>query len=159
VLRSTDLVIAGPCRYPIENIGLSHLWIALDHIDRPVAMALAIGLFLRAVFSARTCTATFLISPQVSSHGPLSRRCFGEASLTLVGSGNLIKSSQMPIGLPHHAECLQRNLIIALHNCGLFWLRFWPFVRWSLYSSAVLSLVGSGFCSICFLSVCRGSLP
>jgi ABC-type polysaccharide/polyol phosphate export permease len=36
---------------------------------------------------------------------------------------------------------LQRNLIIALHNAVVL-LAIWPFVRWSLYPSAVLSLVG-----------------
>ena len=64
----------------------------------------------------------------------------GEASLTLVGAGNLIKSSQMPIAF-HILRMLQRNLIVALHN-AIVLVAIWPFVRWSLYPSAVLSLAG-----------------
>jgi ABC-type polysaccharide/polyol phosphate export permease len=58
----------------------------------------------------------------------------GEASLTLVGAGNLIKSSQMPIVF-HILRMLHRNLIVFLHN-AIVLIAIWPFVRWSLYPSA-----------------------
>jgi lipopolysaccharide transport system permease protein len=65
----------------------------------------------------------------------------GEASLTLVGAGNLIKSSQMPIVF-HVLRMLRRNLIVFLHN-AIVLIAIWPFVRWSLYPSAVLSVAGA----------------
>lgn len=102
-------------------------------------MALAIGLFYGQFFgqdmhsylpyfTASIVTWTFISS------------VLSEASLTLVGAGNLIKSSQMPIVF-HIMRMLQRNLIIILHNSVVL-VAIWPFVRWSIYPSAVLSLVG-----------------
>src|ERR1700733_10268024 len=120
-------------KYRLSTFG--SLWITLT----TGAMALAIGLFYGQFFgqdmhsylpyfTANIITWTFIAS------------VLGEASLTLVGSGNLIKSSQMPIVF-HIMRMLQRNLIIVLHNAVVL-AAVWPFVRWSLYSSAVLSLVG-----------------
>jgi len=54
----------------------------------------------------------------------------GRGSLTLVGAGNLIKSSKMPIVF-HVLRMLHRNLIIVLHN-AIVLEAIWPFVRWSL---------------------------
>jgi ABC-type polysaccharide/polyol phosphate export permease len=120
-------------KYRLSTFG--SLWITLT----TGAMALAIGLFYGQFFgqdmhsylpyfTANIITWTFISS------------VLGEASLTLVGSGNLIKSSQMPIVF-HIMRMLQRNLIIILHNAVVL-AAIWPFVRWSLYPSAVLSLVG-----------------
>jgi ABC-type polysaccharide/polyol phosphate export permease len=120
-------------KYRLSTFG--SFWITLT----TGAMALAIGLFYGQFFgqdmhsylpyfTANIITWTFISS------------VLGEASLTLVGSGNLIRSSQMPIVF-HIMRMLQRNLIIVLHNAVVL-IAIWPFVRWSLYPSAVLSLVG-----------------
>jgi ABC-type polysaccharide/polyol phosphate export permease len=120
-------------KYRLSTFG--SLWITLT----TGAMALAIGLFYGQFFgqdmhaylpyfTASYVTWTFIAS------------VIGEASLTLVGAGNLIKSSQMPIVF-HVLRMLQRNLIVFLHN-AIVLFAIWPFIRWSLYPSAVLSLVG-----------------
>ena len=102
-------------------------------------MALAIGLFYGQFFGQDMhvylpyFTASYITWTFIAS-------VIGEASVTLVGAGNLIKSSQMPIVF-HILRMLQRNLIIVLHNAIVLFL-IWPFVRWSLYPSAVLSLAG-----------------
>jgi ABC-type polysaccharide/polyol phosphate export permease len=120
-------------KYRLSTFG--SLWITLT----TGAMALAIGLFYGQFFGQDMhsylpyFTASIITWTFISS-------VLGEASLTLVGSGNLIKSSQMPIVF-HIMRMLQRNLIIALHNAVVL-VAIWPFVRWSLYPSAVLSLVG-----------------
>jgi ABC-type polysaccharide/polyol phosphate export permease len=120
-------------KYRLSTFG--SLWITLT----TGALALAIGLFYGQFFgqdmhsylpyfTASYVTWTFIAS------------VIGEASLTLVGAGNLIKSSQMPIVF-HILRMLQRNLIVLLHN-AIVLAAIWPFVRWSLYPSALLSLVG-----------------
>jgi lipopolysaccharide transport system permease protein len=120
-------------KYRLSTFG--SLWITLT----TGAMALAIGLFygqffgqdMRSYlpyFTASIITWTFISS------------VLGEASLTLVGAGNLIKSSQMPIVF-HIQRMLHRNLITILHN-AIVLAAIWPFVRWSLHPSAVLSLAG-----------------
>jgi ABC-type polysaccharide/polyol phosphate export permease len=120
-------------KYRLSTFG--SLWITFT----TGAMALAIGLFYGQFFgqdmhsylpyfTANIITWTFISS------------VLGEASLTLVGSGNLIKSSQMPIVF-HIMRMLQRNMIIFLHNAVVL-AAVWPFVRWSLYPSAALSVVG-----------------
>jgi ABC-type polysaccharide/polyol phosphate export permease len=120
-------------KYRLSTFG--SLWITLT----TGAMVLAIGLFygqffgqdMRSYlpyFTASYVTWTFIAS------------VFGEASMSLVGSGNLIKSSQMPIVF-HIMRMMQRNLIVVLHNAVVL-AAIWPFVRWQLYPSAVLSLIG-----------------
>src|SRR3954469_5816633 len=120
-------------RYRLSTFG--SLWITLT----TGAMVLGIGLFYGQFFgqdmhnylpyfAASYITWTFISS------------VIGEASNTLIGSGNLIKSSQMPI-LFHILRMLQRNLIITLHN-AIVLIAIWPFVRWQLPLSAVLSVVG-----------------
>jgi ABC-type polysaccharide/polyol phosphate export permease len=120
-------------RYRLSTFG--SLWITLT----TGALALSIGVFYGQFFgqdmheylpyfTAGYVTWTFIAS------------VLGEASLTFVGAGNLIKSSQMPI-IFHLFRMLQRNLIIFLHNV-LVIFAVWPFVRWSVHPSALLSLAG-----------------
>jgi lipopolysaccharide transport system permease protein len=47
----------------------------------------------------------------------------------------------MPIVF-HVLRMLRRNLIVFLHN-AIVLIAIWPFVRWSLYPSAVLSVAGA----------------
>lgn len=63
-----------------------------------------------------------------------------EASTALIASGNLIKSSQMPIVF-HVLRMVQRNLIVLAHNAVVVVL-VWPFLRWPIGPAALLSLVG-----------------
>ena len=120
-------------KYRLSTFG--SLWITVT----TGAMALAIGLFYGQFFGQDMhsylpyFTASYITWSFIAS-------VFGEASTTLVGSGNLIKSSQMPIVF-HIMRMMQRNLIIALHN-AIVLAAIWPFVRWTLYPSALLSLVG-----------------
>jgi lipopolysaccharide transport system permease protein len=120
-------------KYRLSTFG--SLWITLT----TGAMVLAIGLFYGQFFGQDMhsylpyFTASYVTWSFIAS-------VFGEASTTLVGSGNLIKSSQMPIVF-HIMRMMQRNLIIALHNVVVL-AAIWPFVRWTLYPSAVLSLFG-----------------
>jgi lipopolysaccharide transport system permease protein len=120
-------------KYRLSTFG--SLWITLT----TGAMALAIGLFYGQFFGQDMhsylpyFTASFITWTFIAS-------VLGEASLTLVGAGNLIKSSQMPIVF-HILRMLHRNLIVFLHN-AIVLIAIWPFVRWSLYPSAVLSVAG-----------------
>jgi ABC-type polysaccharide/polyol phosphate export permease len=120
-------------KYRLSTFG--SLWITLT----TGAMALGIGLFYGQFFGQDMhsylpyFTASIITWTFISS-------VLGEASLALVGSGNLIKSSQMPIVF-HILRMLHRNLIIISHN-AIVLVAIWPFVRWSLYPSAVLSLFG-----------------
>lgn len=120
-------------RYRLSTFG--SLWITLTTGALAVAIGLVYGQFFGQdmhsylpYFTASFITWTFIAS------------VIGEASSTLVGAGNLIKSSQMPI-IFHILRMLQRNLIVLLHN-AIVVAAIWPFVRWSLYPSAVLSLAG-----------------
>jgi len=120
-------------RYRLSTFG--SLWITMT----TGALALAIGLFYGQFFGQDMhsylpyFTASFITWTFIAS-------VLGEASLTLVGAGNLIKSSQMPIVF-HVLRMLHRNLIVFLHN-AIVLVAIWPFVRWSLYPSAVLSVAG-----------------
>jgi ABC-type polysaccharide/polyol phosphate export permease len=120
-------------KYRLSTFG--SLWITLT----TGALALAIGLFYGQFFGQDMYsylpyfTASYITWTFIAS-------VIGEASLTLVGAGNLIKSSQMPIVF-HILRMLQRNLIVFLHNAIVIFA-IWPFVRWSLHPSAVLSLAG-----------------
>src|SRR5207237_9542561 len=120
-------------KYRLSTFG--SLWITMT----TGAMVLCIGLFYGHFFGQDMrsylpfFTASFVTWTFISS-------VTGEASTTLIGSGNLIKSSQMPIVF-HIMRMLQRNLIILLHNAVVL-VAIWPFVRWSLHPSAVLSLIG-----------------
>jgi ABC-type polysaccharide/polyol phosphate export permease len=120
-------------KYRLSTFG--SLWITLT----TGALALAIGLFYGQFFGQDMhgylpyFTASYITWTFIAS-------VLGEASLTLVGAGNLIKSSQMPIVF-HILRMLHRNLIIVLHNSVVL-IAIWPFVRWSLHPSAVLSLAG-----------------
>jgi len=120
-------------KYRLSTLG--SLWITMT----TGAMVLAIGLFYGQFFGQDMhsylpyFTASYVTWSFIAS-------VFGEASTTLIGSGNLIKSSQMPIVF-HIMRMMQRNLIIVLHNAVVL-AAIWPFVRWSLYPSALLSLVG-----------------
>jgi ABC-type polysaccharide/polyol phosphate export permease len=120
-------------KYRLSTFG--SLWITMT----TGAMVLAIGLFYGQIFGQDMhtylpyFTASYIAWSFISS-------VFGEASTSLVGSGNLIKSSQMPIVF-HIMRMLQRNLIIALHNAVVL-VAIWPFVRWQLYPSALLSVAG-----------------
>jgi ABC-type polysaccharide/polyol phosphate export permease len=120
-------------KYRLSTFG--SIWITMT----TGAMVLAIGLFYGQFFGQDMhsylpyFTASYITWSFIAS-------VFGEASTTLVGSGNLIKSSQMPIVF-HIMRMMQRNLIIVLHNAVVL-AAIWPFVRWTLYPSAVLSLVG-----------------
>src|SRR6267142_2152383 len=120
-------------KYRLSTLG--SLWITMT----TGAMVLAIGLFYGQFFGQDMhsylpyFTASYITWSFIAS-------VFGEASTTLIGSGNLIKSSQMPIVF-HIMRMMQRNLIVVLHN-AIVLVAIWPFVRWSLYPSALLSLVG-----------------
>jgi lipopolysaccharide transport system permease protein len=120
-------------KYRLSTFG--SLWITLT----TGAMVLAIGLFYGQFFGQDMhsylpyFTASYITWSFIAS-------VFGEAATTLIGSGNLIKSSQMPIVF-HIMRMMQRNLIIALHNAVVL-AAIWPFVQWTLYPSAVLSLLG-----------------
>jgi len=120
-------------KYRLSTFG--SLWITTT----TGAMALGIGLFYGQFFgqdmhnylpyfTANIVTWTFISS------------VLSDASGSLVGAGNLIGSSQMPIVF-HILRMLQRNFIIFLHN-AIVLAAVWPFVRWPLYSSALLSLAG-----------------
>jgi lipopolysaccharide transport system permease protein len=86
-------------------------------------MALAIGLFYGQFFGQDMhsylpyFTASFITWSFIAS-------VLAEASLTLVGAGNLIKSSQMPIVF-HILRMLHRNLIVFLHN-AIVLIAIWP---------------------------------
>jgi ABC-type polysaccharide/polyol phosphate export permease len=120
-------------KYRLSTFG--SLWITLT----TGAMALAIGLFYGQFFGQDMHTYLPYFTASIITWTFISS-VLGEASLTLVGAGNLIKSSQMPIVF-HILRMLHRNLIIILHN-AIVLAAIWPFVRWSLYPSAVLSLLG-----------------
>src|SRR4030088_3047735 len=120
-------------KYRLSTFG--SLWITLT----TGSLALAIGLFYGQFFGQDIhsylpyFTASYITWTFIAS-------VLGEASVTLVGAGNLIKSSQMPIVF-HVLRMLHRNLIVVLHNVIVL-AAIWPFVQWSLYPSAALSLVG-----------------
>jgi ABC-type polysaccharide/polyol phosphate export permease len=120
-------------KYRLSTLG--SFWITLT----TGALALAIGLIYGQFFGQDMhsylpyFTASYITWTFIAS-------VIGEASVTLVGAGNLIRSSQMPI-IFHIFRMLQRNFIIALHNVIVL-AAIWPFVRWPLYPSAVLSLAG-----------------
>lgn len=120
-------------KYRLSTFG--SLWITLT----TGALALAIGLFYGQFFGQDMhvylpyFTASYITWTFIAS-------VIGEASNTLVGAGNLIKSSQMPI-IFHVLRMMQRNLIVVLHN-AIVLAAVWPFVRWSVHPSALLSLVG-----------------
>jgi ABC-type polysaccharide/polyol phosphate export permease len=120
-------------RYRLSTFG--SLWITLT----TGALSLAIGLFYGQFFGQDMhnylpyFTASYITWTFIAS-------VLGEASGTLVGAGNLIKSSQMPI-IFHILRMLQRNLIVFLHNMIVL-AAIWPFVRWSLDPSALLGLAG-----------------
>lgn len=63
-----------------------------------------------------------------------------EASSTLIGSSNMIKSSQMPI-LFYVMRMLQRHLIIAAHNVVVI-LGIWLLFRWRIGLSGLLLIPG-----------------
>jgi ABC-type polysaccharide/polyol phosphate export permease len=120
-------------KYRLSTFG--SFWITLTTGALALAIGLVYGQFFGQdmhsylpYFTASYITWTFIAS------------VIGEASLTLVGAGNMIKSSQMPIAF-HILRMLQRNLIVASHN-AIVLVAIWPFVQWSLYPSAVLSLAG-----------------
>jgi ABC-type polysaccharide/polyol phosphate export permease len=104
------------------------------------ALALAIGLIYGQFFGQNIhdylpyFTTTYIIWIFISS-------VIGEASTTLVGAGNLIKSSQMPIVF-HVLRMLQRNLIIAGHNAVVIAL-VWPFIRWHIGPEVLLAVPGA----------------
>jgi ABC-type polysaccharide/polyol phosphate export permease len=120
-------------RYRLSTFG--PLWISLT----TGALALAIGLIYGQFFGQDMrsylpyFTASYITWIFIAS-------VIGEASVTFVGAGNLIKSSQVPIVF-HVLRMLQRNLIVILHN-AIVLVAIWPFVRWSLYPSALLTLAG-----------------
>jgi ABC-type polysaccharide/polyol phosphate export permease len=120
-------------KYRLSTFG--SLWITLT----TGALALSIGLFYGQFFGQDMhsylpyFTASYITWTFISS-------VIGEASLTLVGSGNLIKSSQMPI-IFHVLRMLQRNLIVFLHN-AIVMVAIWPFIRWHIPFSAILSVPG-----------------
>jgi ABC-type polysaccharide/polyol phosphate export permease len=120
-------------RYRLSTFG--SLWITMT----TGALALAIGLFYGQFFGQDIhsylpyFTASYVTWSFIAS-------VMGEGSVTLVGAGSLIKSSQMPI-IFHVLRMLHRNLIVFLHNLIVV-AAIWPFVRWSVYPSAVLSLAG-----------------
>ncbi|MBR0848962.1 ABC transporter permease [Bradyrhizobium diazoefficiens] len=120
-------------RYRLSTFG--SLWITLT----TGAMSLGIGLFYGQFFGQDMhkylpyFTASFITWTFISS-------VIGEASTTLIGAGNLIKSSSMPIVF-HVLRMLQRNFIIVLHN-AIVMILIWPFVQWQLYPSALLSAGG-----------------
>jgi ABC-type polysaccharide/polyol phosphate export permease len=120
-------------KYRLSTLG--SLWITCT----TGALALAIGLIYGQFFGQNIhdylpyFTTTYIIWIFISS-------VIGEASTTLIGAGNLIKSSQMPIVF-HVLRMLQRNLIIAGHNAVVVAL-VWPFIRWHVGPEALLSLLG-----------------
>jgi ABC-type polysaccharide/polyol phosphate export permease len=120
-------------KYRLSTFG--SLWITLT----TGAMALGIGLFYGQFFGQEMHSYLPYFTANIITWTFISS-VIGEASTTLVGAGNLIKSSQMPIVF-HVLRMLQRNLIIVLHNAIVLAV-IWPFVRWSIHPSAVLSLVG-----------------
>ena len=122
-------------KYRLSTFG--SLWITIT----TGAMALAIGLFYGQFFGQDMHTYLPYFTASIITWTFISS-VLGESSLTLVGSGNLIKSSQMPIVF-HIMRMMQRNLIIVLHNAVVL-AAIWPFVQWTLYPSAVLSLLGLG---------------
>lgn len=63
-----------------------------------------------------------------------------EAATTLIGSSNLIKSSQMPIVF-HILRMVQRHMIIAAHNM-LVVIGVWLFFRWPLGLETLLAIPG-----------------
>jgi ABC-type polysaccharide/polyol phosphate export permease len=122
-------------KYRLSTFG--SLWITLT----TGAMALAIGLFYGQFFGQDMHNYLPYFTVNIVTWTLISS-AIGESSLTLVGAGNLIKSSQMPIVF-HILRMLHRNVIVFLHNAIVI-VAIWPFVRWSLYPSAFLSLAGLG---------------
>jgi ABC-type polysaccharide/polyol phosphate export permease len=120
-------------KYRLSTLG--SLWITCT----TGALALAIGLIYGQFFGQNIhdylpyFTTTYIIWIFISS-------VIGEASTTLIGAGNLIKSSQMPIVF-HVLRMLQRNLIIAGHNAVVVAL-IWPFIRWHVGPEVLLSILG-----------------
>lgn len=120
-------------KYRLSTLG--SLWITCT----TGALALAIGLIYGQFFGQNIhdylpyFTTTYIIWIFISS-------VIGEASTTLIGAGNLIKSSQMPIVF-HVLRMLQRNLIIAGHNAVVVAL-VWPFIRWHVGPEVLLSILG-----------------
>ena len=129
-------------KYRLSTLG--SLWITCT----TGALALAIGLIYGQFFGQNIhdylpyFTTTYIIWIFISS-------VIGEASTTLIGAGNLIKSSQMPIVF-HVLRMLQRNLIIAGHNAVVIAL-VWPFIRWHIGPEILLSVAGAVLL-YCFLA-------
>jgi ABC-type polysaccharide/polyol phosphate export permease len=120
-------------RYRLSTFG--PFWISLT----TGALALAIGLIYGQFFGQdmRSYLPYFMASYITWS---FIASAIGEASITLVAAGNLIKSSQVPI-IFHILRMLQRNLIVMLHN-AIVLAAIWPFVRWSVHPTALLTLAG-----------------
>src|SRR5260370_19803658 len=119
-------------KYRLSTFG--SLWITLT----TGAMALAIGLFYGQFFGQDMhsylpyFTASFITWTFIAS-------VIGEASLTLVGAGNLIKSSQMPIVF-HIQRMLHRTLIVLFHN-AIVLAALCLSLRWSLSPCALLIIL------------------
>ncbi|BDA83958.1 sugar ABC transporter permease [Aureimonas sp. SA4125] len=63
-----------------------------------------------------------------------------ESAHTLIGNGNFIKGSQLPIVF-HIMRMMQRHLIIFLHNIVVL-VGIWLWLRWDLQWSMLVALVG-----------------
>jgi ABC-type polysaccharide/polyol phosphate export permease len=120
-------------KYRLSTFG--SLWITLT----TGALALAIGLIYGQFFGQDVTsylpyfTASYITWMFIAS-------VVSESATTFISSGNLIKSSQMPIAF-YVLRMLQRNLIIVAHN-AIVLLAIWPFVRWHVGPEAILSLLG-----------------
>lgn len=124
-------------RYRLSTLGT--LWITVAMGTQAVAIGLIYGQFFGIdvagylpYFLTGFVAWTFIAS------------VIGESASTLVGSGNLIKSSQMPI-LFYVLRMLQRHVITFLHNL-IAVVVLWVFLRWPLAPGALLSIAGVLVC-------------
>jgi ABC-type polysaccharide/polyol phosphate export permease len=136
---STLAVADIQSKYRLSTLGT--LWITLTTGSLAVAIGLIYGQFFGVdvtdylpYFAVSYVTWIFMSS------------VINEAANTLIGAGNLIKSSSMPI-LFHVLRMLQRNLIVLLHNAVVI-VGVWLFFRWPVDWSLLLVLPGLAICYV-----------
>jgi ABC-type polysaccharide/polyol phosphate export permease len=126
-------------KYRLSTFG--SLWITLTTGSLAVAIGLIYGQFFGVDIRSYLpyFTASYITWILISS-------VINEASTTLIGSGNLIKSSQMPI-LFYVLRMLQRHLYIAGHNVIVV-VGVWLVLRWEVGFYALLSIIGLVLCHL-----------
>jgi ABC-type polysaccharide/polyol phosphate export permease len=131
-------------KYRFSTFG--SLWITLT----TGSMAVAIGLFYGQFFGMDVqsylpyFTTGFIVWTFISGVA-------NESATALIATGNMIKSSQMPI-IFYILRMLQKHFIIFLHNLIVIVL-VWLYFRWDFSAYALLSIPGLVLCYLFLVGI------